>query len=327
MINQHKTVHIGHFIALFFPTPHSGIAVHVLYTRSGVPSIGDQFFATGTAMLQNLPSIVCARVLQPRAGETVLDMCAAPGNKTTHLVELMGDRGRVVALDKTPHKLRQLEQKMLAFGVRSVRCYAFDATKALRTPDVCRVDSTGVNVVDDTDGDQHRLRPPFAPATFDRILLDGPCSALGNRPQLRNDITLAQLASFPAVQKRLLRAAVDLLRPGGTLVYSTCTLSVDENERMVGWALAKFGDRIELVAAQPLLGGPGWRDCGLSERQRWLVQRFGPMSEEDQRMVRSDDDGDDLCRRNVDVDGCDSVGFFIAKFVRKSGVDGEKCDE
>lgn len=226
------------------------------HTRSGVPSIGDQFFPAGAAMLQNLPSIVCARVLAPQPGETVLDMCAAPGNKTTHLAELMGDRGRLIALDKTANKLALLDAKMRTFGVQSVRCFAYDSTQAVREDAAAAAD----------DGDD--LRPPFAPQTFDRILLDAPCSALGNRPQLRNDLSARQLASYAAVQKKLWRAAVELLRPGGVLVYSTCTVAEAENERMVAWALERFAGRVQLVAAEPLLGAAGWRECGLSDAQR-----------------------------------------------------------
>lgn len=251
-----------HHALQLFNFNYSGIAVEVLQTISGVPAIGDRFFPAGSAMLQNLPSVVCARVLDPRPGETVLDMCAAPGNKTTHLAELMADRGRLIALDKTPKKLRLLQEKVDTFGVRSVRCYAHDSTKALRA-----VPETG----DKDDGDDGALRPPFEPETFDRILLDAPCSALGNRPQLRNDMSVRMLASYPVVQKKLWRTAFELLRPGGVLVYSTCTVAVAENEEMVAWALQKFAGRIELMVAAPLMGGPGWSGCGLSEEQRYVI--------------------------------------------------------
>lgn len=209
-------------------------------------------------MLQNLPSIVCGHVLAPKPGETVLDMCAAPGNKTTHIAALMGDTGRLVALDKTPNKLKLLLSKMSTFELRSVECYAFDSTKAL--------DENPSGTFNDRK--LGPLVPPFAPNTFDRILLDAPCSALGNRPQLRNDMSPKMLASYPVVQKKLFRAAVGLLKPGGVLVYSTCTIAVTENERMVGWALEKFGQEIELEAALPKFGGSGWAGQGLNEDQR-----------------------------------------------------------
>lgn len=225
-------------------------------TQSGVPSIGDNYFSQGHAMLQNLPSIVCGHVVNPKPGETVLDMCAAPGNKTTHLAELMSDTGRIIAMDKTPNKLKLLESKMEAFGVNSVQCFAFDSTKALYD-----------NQAPIINNDQ-LLQPPFRPGTFDRVLLDAPCSALGNRPQLRNDMSPKMLASYPVVQKKLFRAAVGLLKSGGVLVYSTCTVAAAENEQIVAWALEKFSKDIQLVSATPRLGGPGWRNAGLSEADR-----------------------------------------------------------
>lgn len=72
--------------------------------------------------------------------------------------------------------------------------------------------------------------PPFRPQTFDRILLDAPCSALGQRPSIRNDMSLRELHSYPRLQERLLSAAVRLLKPGGVMVYSTCTFIPEENE-------------------------------------------------------------------------------------------------
>lgn len=207
-------------------------------------------------MLQNLPSIVCSNVLSPRTGERILDMCASPGNKTTHIAELMGDCGQLIALDKTENKVKLLDEKIKMFGLNSVKCFAFDSTKA---------------VIDDNDlimdSQKMELIPPFSPETFDRILLDAPCSALGNRPQLRNDISEKMLASYPVVQKKLFKTAVSLLKPGGVLVYSTCTVTEGENENIVAWGLEKFKN-MKLVAAEPLLAGPGWPNAGLTDEQR-----------------------------------------------------------
>lgn len=224
-------------------------------TISGVPSIGDAYFQPGHAMLQNLPSIICGHVLNPKPGEIVLDMCAAPGNKTTHLAELMRDTGLIVALDKTPKKLKLLSDKLATYNLKSVKCYVFDSTKALRTDVSEKTNETDVS-------------PPFYPYSFDKILLDAPCSALGNRPMLRNDMTPKMLTSYAVVQKKLFAVAVPLLRSGGILVYSTCTVTVAENEDMVRWALEKFAD-IQLVAAEPLFGGPGWSGAGLTDTQRF----------------------------------------------------------
>ena len=222
-------------------------------TVSRVPSIGENYLTLGHAMLQNLPSIICGHVLNPQPNERILDMCASPGNKTTHLAELMADKGQIIALDKNKNKLKQLEEKIAKYNFDSVKCYDFDATKA--------VDENAIN----SDG------PPFAPETFDRILLDAPCSALGNRPQLRNDISPKMLSSYPAVQKNLMKAAVKLLKSaGGTLVYSTCTITAEENEKLVAWTLEKF-PMLELVEANPIVGGSGWVGFGLDESKWYSI--------------------------------------------------------
>lgn len=232
----------------------SGIAIQITATSSKVPSIGDAYLPAGSAMLQNLPSIICAHVLNPLRGEKVLDMCAAPGNKTSHLAELMADNGLIVAVDKTPNKLKVLKEKIRTYEFQSVNCFAYDSTKLLS---------------DDSCGEE-AIEPPFPSHFFDKILLDAPCSALGNRPVLRNDISPKILKSYPVVQRKLFATAVELLKRNGILVYSTCTVTSGENEEIVHWALNKFDD-IELLSAEPLLGGPGWSNVGLNDDQRYTT--------------------------------------------------------
>ncbi|KAG4073850.1 hypothetical protein HA402_014055 [Bradysia odoriphaga] len=263
----------------------SGIAIEITSTLSRVPSIADSYLPAGSAMLQNLPSVICAHVLNPKPGETLLDMCAAPGNKTSHLAELMKDKGLIIAIDKTSNRLKMLKDKMKSYQFNSVKCFAYDSTKLL-SDENCNKDIA---------------EPPFPSHCFDKILLDAPCSALGKRPSLRNDISPKMLRSYPVVQKKLFKTAVELLKRNGILVYSTCTVTSAENEEIVEWALNKF-DNIELISADPLLGGPGWPDVGLNDEQRILVQRFGP-----------DRDG---LRLSDDI-YYDTVGFFIAKFRKK----------
>jgi 16S rRNA C967 or C1407 C5-methylase (RsmB/RsmF family) len=135
--------------------------------------------------------------------------------------------------------------------------------------------------------------PPFAEASFDAILLDAPCSALGLRPRLSQQVTATALANYASYQRRLLRTAVALLAPGGALVFSTCTISPLENEANVGWLLAEFPD-MRLAAHGPRLGGPGLTApprgvAWLTAEQAALVQRFTPGEH-------------------------DTIGFFIARF-------------
>ncbi len=141
----------------------------------------------------------------------------------------MSGRGTVVALDKSRSKVTQIEEncRRLRVPEGAVRCHAIDAAKS------CSEEENGVAC--DLSGP-----PPFAPRSFDRVLLDAPCSAMGQRPQFRNDMKGKELRSFPRqgfllffiylfakrhsfhccrLQKKLFRAAVRLLKPGGVLLY------------------------------------------------------------------------------------------------------------
>ncbi|XP_064224460.1 tRNA (cytosine(72)-C(5))-methyltransferase NSUN6 isoform X2 [Aotus nancymaae] len=173
--------------------------------------------------LQNLPSAVVTHVLNPQPGEKILDLCAAPGGKTTHIAALMHDQGEVIALDKIFNKVEKIKQNALLLGLNSIRAFCFDGTKAVKLDMV------------DTEGE-----PPFLPETFDRILLDAPCSGMGQRPNMACTWSLKEVASYQPLQRKLFTAAVQLLKPGGVLVYSTCTITLAENEEQVAWALTKF---------------------------------------------------------------------------------------
>lgn len=232
---------------------------------------------------QNLPSIVCSHVVNPQPGQMVIDMCAAPGGKTTHLACLMKNQGRLIALDKTEDKINKIMSLSNQMGLTCIEPYAFDARKAVKN-----------------DADLHG-GPPYPPNSFDAVLLDGPCSALGQRPSVRNRMSASSLASFPKLQRMLLSAAVSLLRPGGVLVYSTCTVLAEENEQQAAWLLQTFPELV-LEPQDPHLGGYGISNSSLSDEQSQLVQRFDPS-----RLEQSLD-------RNCVVD---TIGFFIAKFSKK----------
>jgi 16S rRNA (cytosine967-C5)-methyltransferase len=147
-----------------------------------------------------------ARVLAPRPGERVLDLCAAPGAKATHLAALMEDSGEVVAVERDPDRANELRATCRRLRATCVKVQVADA------------------------------REPVADAAFDRVLVDPPCSGLGtlgSRPDLRWRIGAADVADLAARQAAILDAAAAALRPGGTLVYSTCTLSPPENEDQI----------------------------------------------------------------------------------------------
>ncbi|XP_064335475.1 tRNA (cytosine(72)-C(5))-methyltransferase NSUN6 isoform X2 [Camelus dromedarius] len=248
--------------------------------------------------LQNLPSAVVAHVLNPQPGERILDLCAAPGGKTTHIAALMQDQGEVIALDKISNKVEKIKQNALLLGLNSIRAFCFDGTKALK-----------LDVVKDTEGE-----PPFLPESFDRILLDAPCSGMGQRPNMACTWTLKEVTSYLPLQRKLFTVAVQLLKPGGVLVYSTCTITLAENEEQVAWALRTF-PCLQLQHQEPHVGGEGMMGAGLSLEQLKQLQRFDPS------VVRSQNtDMDSLRDARIEdmvwLANKDCIGFFIAKFIK-----------
>uniref|UniRef100_V5HTK3 Putative trna and rrna cytosine-c5-methylase nucleolar protein nol1/nop2 n=2 Tax=Ixodes ricinus TaxID=34613 RepID=V5HTK3_IXORI len=250
-----------------------GVAVRMTEPLFGCPPLNG--LMTQTLLLQNLPSVLCGLVLGPQPGESVLDMCAAPGGKTTHLATLMDDKGLLVALDRAESRLSRVRALCDLWGLSCVRAHAHDAN-----------DYQGL-----------RATVQDLPERFDRVLLDAPCSGLGQRPLLVCRQTAGQLRSYPPQQRALLDTAVRLLKPGGTLVYSTCTLTTSENEAIVAWALARFSE-LRLVPQEPHLGGVGRAGAGLDDDQRHLVQRF---------------EGQQVWPESQDYN-VDTIGFFIACF-------------
>jgi 16S rRNA (cytosine967-C5)-methyltransferase len=191
---------------------------------------GSPLFEQGALTPQSRGSMLVGRVLDPQPGERVLDMCAAPGAKTTHLAALMRGQGELVAMDANPGRARALRENV----------------ERMRAP--------WVQVVD---GDARDA--PAGP--FDRILLDPPCSDLGtlqSRPDVRWRKSPEQVGELAALQRELLDAALERLAPGGVLVYSSCTISAAENEGQIDRLLADRPDveRDDLTLDRPEVAHP-----------------------------------------------------------------------
>jgi len=165
---------------------------------------GSKLFAEGAVMPQSRASMLVSRVVDPQRGERVLDMCAAPGGKATHLAALMRNDGTVLAVEKHHGRAKALAENCERLGATCVEVSESDAAEVV--------------------------------GEFDRVLLDAPCSDLGtlqSRPDVRWKKDESVVASIAAEQASLLDAAADRVRPEGTLVYSTCTISPEENERQI----------------------------------------------------------------------------------------------
>ncbi|KAM7390318.1 hypothetical protein PAMA_008475 [Pampus argenteus] len=239
--------------------------------------------------LQNLPSVVVGHVLGPRPGERILDMCAAPGGKTCHIAALMGDQGEVVALDRIRNKIDRIRQNAQMLDLRCIKVHCFNSTQAVSSDPAQRAEG-----------------PPFPPESFDRVLLDAPCSSLGQRPNIASTYSLKEICSYQPLQRKLLHAAVRLLKKGGVLVYSTCTVTLAENEEQVSWALDAF-PCLTLQPQEPHIGAEGMLGAGLSPEQLRLLQRFSPELSWNQ----TDSTTPLPCRADTDT-----IGFFIAKFLK-----------
>ena len=186
-------------------------------------------FEQGAVMPQARASMLVARLLDPQPGERVLDLCAAPGAKATHLAALMGGQGELVAVERHPGRAQALERTCARLGAEHVRVEVRDAAE------------------------------PRSGPQFQRVLVDPPCSGLGtvqSRPDIRWRASPASVDELAALQSRILDAAAATTAPGGTIAYSVCTISRAEGEGVVDAFLARHDefDADDLGAVQP-----GWR--------------------------------------------------------------------
>uniref|UniRef100_A0A3B5LVQ1 NOP2/Sun RNA methyltransferase 6 n=1 Tax=Xiphophorus couchianus TaxID=32473 RepID=A0A3B5LVQ1_9TELE len=268
-------------------TPARGVGVRMVDPLYKSPSFDGVL--PSMVFLQNLPSVVVGHVLTPQPGERILDMCAAPGGKTCHIAALMGDKGEVVALDRIRNKIDRIRQNAQMLSLQSIKAFCFNSTQAVS--DEPKQEAEG---------------PPFPPESFDRVLLDAPCSGLGQRPNMASTWSLKEFCSYPPLQRKLFQAAVRLLKKGGILVYSTCTVTLSENEEQVAWALNTF-PCLSLQPQEPHIGSEGMLGAGLSPEQLRLLQRFSPELSWEQ----TDTTAPLTCRADTDT-----IGFFIAKFLK-----------
>ncbi|KAG9132191.1 hypothetical protein Leryth_017052 [Lithospermum erythrorhizon] len=335
----------------------NGIAVDMNDRVFKLPSFNE--LLEGEIFLQNLPSIITAHALDPQPGERILDMCAAPGGKTTAIAILMKDEGEIIAVDRSHNKVLDIVKRAAEMGLRCITTYKLDALKAVRqqrdpdeletlintnaekgSPNANSAIISGEDLSDngmilpevaacnnqlnngkycskaDIRKNNRRMKngtgrnhvsggrvekcQGFFPNSFDRVLLDAPCSALGLRPRLfAAELTMESLRQHAKYQRKMFNQAVQLVRPGGVLVYSTCTINPGENEALVRYALDTY-KFLSLAPQHPRVGGPGlvgrcvmsdgYIDEWLRSGEEDLVQRFDPSS------------------------SLDTIGFFIAKF-------------
>jgi 16S rRNA (cytosine967-C5)-methyltransferase len=187
----------------------------------------------GKIYLQDEASQLVAHVLDAQGGERVLDVCAAPGSKTTHVAARTEDLSFIVAGDLHEHRLRTVKEAASRQGIRNLSLVVHDAETSL----------------------------PFPDNSFDRVLVDAPCTGTGTlrrNPEIRWRITDRDVLELSSRQRRILAHAARTLKPGGRLVYSTCSVEREENEEVAARFLASERDFVQVaLTAQPNLQSAG----------------------------------------------------------------------
>jgi len=232
--------------------------LHIQKTKK--PLIHSPYYKNGFFYIQNKASALVTHILNPKENDVVLDMCAAPGGKTTHIGQFMKNKGEIIALDSSSKRMYEL--------LETSRRQSIEIIQPLL------IDSRSVSFV--------------FKKQFDKVLIDAPCSSTGafwSRPSRKWSVNRRLIKWLNQIQWSLLERAASLVRSKGILVYSTCSLTLEENEMIIERFL-KLNPDFRLTKATPFLGILGFR--GLN-----LCQRLFP---------------------HVN----DTDGFFIAKLIRRS---------
>ena len=197
----------------FRPSQFDWVQENTVFELLEHPSIASlKSFQDGCFYIQDPSTLLSVHELAPQPGETILDMCAAPGGKTTYIAALMNNQGKLVATDLSPGRLELVRQNIERLGVTCATIEPWSAAIS-----------------------------QSAEASFDRILLDVPCSNTGvmrRRVELRWRIRPEELTRFVKEQRDLLEHAAQLVKPGGVIVYSTCSLEPEENTDLIQSFLA-----------------------------------------------------------------------------------------
>ena len=174
-------------------------------------------YKDGMWIVQDRSSQWVAPLLLPKGGERILDACAAPGSKTTHLAELTDDNAEILAVDRSDKRLKLLQSNLERLNIKSVKTFKADATRLID------------------------IKPSFI-SYFDKILIDAPCSGIGTlarNPDSRWSLSKEKIKELINLQEKLLENILPLLKRNGTLVYSTCTICPEENNLLIKRFISK----------------------------------------------------------------------------------------
>ncbi len=222
-----------------------GIAVKTLVSVYNMPKVRDlREYELGLFYDQSLPAQWVTHILDPRPGDVIVDMNAAPGGKTSHIVQLSGGKAVVYAFDRSENKIREIIENLSRLGMDSLY----------------RVEVRDTRFLD--------IDEPDLINSVDKILIDPPCTDMGVRPRLFDMKTMETVKSTAKYQEQFIKVAWKLLKPGGVLVYSTCTIPPLENEDNIAYA-ENLGFEVIDISIPNTSGG-------LVDRYRNSVIRFYP---------------------------------------------------
>ena len=225
----------------------------------------------GLFMIQDEGAMLAALIAAPQLENRVLDVCAAPGGKACHLAELMQNKGEIIALDIYPERVKKIQENAERLGIEIIKAQQGDAA------------------------DAEMLADEIAMSSFDVVLADVPCSGLGllrKKPDIRMNMTYEKMQEILPVQQKILAESSKFVRPGGVLIYSTCTINPNENIGQIKYFLEK---------------NPEFTPVSFEEI---ITAEMGEKAE-----IHRDEARLGYITLLPDNDGCD--GFFIAKMQRQ----------
>lgn len=202
-------------LELGYDARETAISPYGIEVKGGKSVAGNPLFQQGVLTVQDESSMLVAPLLVEK-GRNYMDLCSAPGGKTTHLAELSGDQAEIAAFDIYEAKVKLIEENMERLGLQSIQVEVND----------------GLNYL-----------PAYRESA--NVLLDAPCSGLGiirKKPEIKYTKSQGELADLVMIQRRLLETAAEYVPSGGILLYSTCTLNKEENEENIRWFLNNHPD-------------------------------------------------------------------------------------
>ncbi|RLI30101.1 16S rRNA methyltransferase [Candidatus Bathyarchaeota archaeon] len=215
---------------------------HPLYSLPPVRELSE--YRNGLVYPQSCPSILAVHVLNPKPGETLVDLTCAPGGKLSHAYQLMRGEGEIIGVDRSRKKIAQTRRTLSRLGFHRVKLLSADS---------------------------RYLDVDYGWIRADKCIVDPPCSALGVMPKLYEQKTRGQILSLADYQRQFLKVAAKIVRSGGRILYSVCTMTIEECEENARFAVEKLGLRLER-------GGPFLGSHGIV-RELWgaeETQRFHP---------------------------------------------------